>query len=626
MLIALRDIHKAYAERELLQGVDLVINEDDRIGLVGPNGAGKSTLMKIVAGLVEADAGERQIKKGMRVGYLEQEPELDPALTIREEIRKGLGDRAVLLRELDEVHQALADASDTRRLLHRQSELEIALERCGGHDVEHRVEALADSLGLPDPDAVCGPLSGGERRRVALAQLLLGGPDLLLLDEPTNHLDAIVTEWLEDTLLGAKTSLLMVTHDRYFLDRVVDRIVEIDRGQLYGYEGGYGEYLLARADRLATERRGEETRRNLLRRETEWMRRGPPGRSTKAKARIARFHKLVDAKKETVAEPMEFAIPAGPPLGKKVVRLVDATKRFGDRMVLPRVTLEIERGERVGIVGPNGAGKTTLLKLMLGDLEPDAGRVEIGSTVRFARIDQNRDSLNPTRSVVREIGEGNTWVMVNEKQVRIEPFLDGFMFPRALFDTPIEKLSGGEKNRVLLAKLLLRGGNVLVLDEPTNDLDLQTLRVLEEALCEFEGTVLVVSHDRWFLDRVATRIVYLDDRGGIRLHPGSVSGLIERMKEERASARTRREKKGDTRKSEPRPRKLTWKEQQELAALPDRIHRAEAELEGLDAELADPGFYDKPQSHVVERTKRRTELAGEIAAFYARWEELESLS
>ncbi|MHC4451355.1 MAG: ABC-F family ATP-binding cassette domain-containing protein [Planctomycetota bacterium] len=624
MLIALRNIFKAYADRELLEGVDLVINEGDRVGLVGPNGTGKSTLMKIVAGLVEADAGERRIKKGMRVGYLEQEPRLDPTLTIREEIRKGLGDRVELLAELDSVHHALADAADTRRLLHRQAELELALERCGGHDVEHRVEALADSLGLPDPEAICGPLSGGERRRVALAQLLLGAPDLLMLDEPTNHLDAIVTEWLEDTLLGAKTSLLMVTHDRYFLDRVVDRIVEIDRGKIYSYEGGYGEYLLNRADRLATERSTEETRRNLLRRETEWMRRGPPGRSTKAKARIARFHKLVDSKKETEAAPMEFAIPAGPALGKKVVRLIDASKQFGERMVLPKVTLEIERGERVGIVGPNGAGKTTLLRMMLGQLEPDAGRVEVGSTVKFAVIDQNRDSLNPKRSVVREIGDGNTWVYVNERQVRIEPFLAGFMFPSELFDTPIEKLSGGEKNRVLLAKLLLQGGNVLVLDEPTNDLDLQTLRVLEEALCSFEGSVLVVSHDRWFLDRVATRIVYLDEKGGIRLHPGSVSSLIERMKAERAAARVRREKKGDTRKSKDKQRKLTWKEQKELATLPDRIHESEAELARLDEEMSDAGFFEKPGS--VARTKRRSALAEELAKLYARWEQLEALT
>jgi len=626
VLVALRDIHKAYTGRELLLGADLVVNEGDRIGLVGPNGAGKTTLMKIVAGLVEADAGTRQVKQGLRLGYLEQEPTLDPGSTIRDEIRKGLGDRDALLAELDRVHGALSGEEDTARLLHQQAELEIALERCGGHDVEHRVEALAGSLGLPDPDARCGPLSGGEKRRVAIAQLLLGEPDLLLLDEPTNHLDAIVTEWLEDTLLGARTSLLMVTHDRYFLDRVVDRIVEIDRGELFSYEGGYGAYLVSRADRLDSERKSEETRRNLLRRETEWMRRGPPGRSTKAKARIARFHDLVDAKKSTVPEAMEFSIPSGPPLGKKVVRLVGASKRFGDNAVLPEVDLEIERGERVGIVGPNGAGKTTMLRLMLGDLEPDAGRVEIGSTVKFARLDQDRDSLNPRRSVVREIGGGNTWVLVNERQVRIEPFLDAFLFPRELFDTPIERLSGGEKNRVLLAKLLLAGGNVLVLDEPTNDLDLQTLRVLEEGICAFDGTILVVSHDRWFLDRVATRVVYLDEKGGIRLHPGSVSSLIEAMKSERAENRGRRGSKGDTRKAEPKPRRLTWKEKKELKVLPDKIHEAEAKLAAIDAELADPAFYGKPEAHVAGRTKARGRLADEIAAMYARWEELEALT
>jgi len=626
VLVTLRGIEKAFGGRELLRGVDLIVNERERIGLVGPNGSGKSTLLKIITGAVEADAGERALKRDARIGYLEQEPVLDASLTIREEIRKGLGDRERLLLALDEVHAALEAGGDAQKLLHRQSELDVALERCGGHDIEHKVKALCDSLGLPDPEAPCGPLSGGERRRVALAQLLLGEPDLLMLDEPTNHLDAIVTEWLEDTLLASRTSLIMVTHDRYFLDRIVDRIVEIDRGELFGYEGGYGSYLFHRAARLESERSSEETRRNLLRRETEWMRRGPPGRSTKAKARIARFHQLVDSKRETVPEAMVFSIPAGPALGKKVVRAMAATKSFGDRAVLPALDLDIERGERVGIVGPNGAGKTTLLRLMLGELEPDSGRVEIGTTVKFAQIDQRRSDLNPLRSVVREVGEGNTWVMVNDRQIRIEPFLDGFMFPRELFDTPIERLSGGEKNRVLLAKLLLKGGNVLVLDEPTNDLDLMTLRVLEEALIAFAGTVIVVSHDRWFLDRVATRIVYLDANGGIRLHPGSVSSLIERMKEERASAKPRREKRGDSRAVRKKARKITWKEQQELAALPDRIHDSEAELETIDAELADPGFYARPEAHVKERTARRKELADTMAKLYARWEELESIS
>jgi len=626
VLVTLRNIHKGYGGRELLKGVDLIVNPGDRIGLVGPNGAGKSTLMKIIIGREEADEGERSIKRDARVGYLEQEPVLDPTLTIREEVRKGLGDRADLLAELDSVHDQMAEGGNLTRLLARQVELDTALERCGGHDIEHRVESLIGSLGLPDPDASCSNLSGGEARRVALAQLLLGEPDLLLLDEPTNHLDAIVTEWLEDTLLASKTALLMVTHDRYFLDRVVDRIVEIDRGELFGYEGGYGEYILKRTQRLDSERRTEDTRRNLLRRETELMRRGPPARSTKSRARIDRFHKLVDAKRDTVPGAMEFAIPAGPPLGKKVIHLFKASKSYGDRAILPPLDLEVDRRERIGIVGANGVGKTTLLRMMLGELEPDEGRVEIGSTVKFATIDQKRSELNPNRSVVREVGNGNTWVMVNDRQVRIEPFLAGFMFPSELFDTPIAKLSGGERNRVLLAKLLLKGGNVLVLDEPTNDLDLMTLRVLEEALVAFEGTVIVVSHDRWFLDRVATRIVYLDDCGGVRLHPGSVSSLIETMKRERAASKPRRGKRGDTRAEKPKPRKLSWKEQKELAKLPDKIAEGEAELTTLDAEMGDPAFYGKPDAHVRLRTERRKELTASLARLYARWEALEALA
>jgi ATP-binding cassette subfamily F protein uup len=635
MLVSFKGVDKSYVGRTLLVDVDFVVNPGERIGLVGPNGAGKSTLMKMAAGIIEADEGEITTQNTARIGYLEQEPKLDNTLTVREEIRKGLGDREELLKKLDEVHEAYATATDYDALLRRQTELDTELDRCGGHDVEHRVEALVDSLGLLDAEAICGTLSGGEKRRVALAQLLLGQPDLILLDEPTNHLDAIVTEWLEDTLLASNAALLMVTHDRYFLDRVVDRIVEIDRGKLYAYEGGYGEYLVARQDRLHSERKTEETRQNQLRRETEWMRRGPPARSTKAKARVARFHKLVDSKKAPVAPPMEFAIPAGPQLGRKVIRMFGVTKSFGDRVIIPGVDLEIERGERVGIVGPNGAGKTTMLRMMLNELEPDEGRIELGSTVKFAKMDQTRDSLNPHRSVVREIGDGNTWVMVGDRQVRVEPFLDGFCFPRSHFDTMIGKLSGGEKNRVLLAKLMLQGGNVLVLDEPTNDLDLQTLRVLEEALCNFKGTVLVVSHDRWFLDRVATRIVYLDAKGGIRLHPGSVSSLIERMKQERAASKKKRENRGDTRKGKgkasskkaakaaAKDKKLTWNEQEELKTLPEKIHTAEAELGEIDGEIANPEFYAKAADHVAKRTKLRARLAARVTELYARWEELE---
>ncbi len=620
-LVVLKQIEKTWGEKHLLRGISLVVEDSDRIGLVGPNGSGKTTLLRIVAGLDTADDGERTVRRDARLGYLPQEPVFAADRSIRDAVREGLAGRTAIMAELERIHHLLAEGGDVGALGRRQEALENRLALLGGHDVEHRVEELVHQLGLPDADALCGTLSGGERRRVALARLLLGEPDLLLLDEPTNHLDAMVTEWLEDFLLQSRRPLLMVTHDRYFLDRIVDRIVEIDRGQLHGYDGGYGEFLVRRADRLAAERRSEETRLNLLRRETKWMRRGPPGRSTKAKARIRRFRELADHAPEPTDLTPVFSIPEGPRLGSKVIRVHKVTKAYGERMVLPGLDLEIHRGERVGIVGPNGAGKTTLLRLCQGLEEPDTGRVELGSTVKFAYIDQSRADLHPDRSVVREVGDGNVWVKVGERDVRVESFLESMLFPRALFDTPVRDLSGGEQNRILLAKLLLQGGNVLVLDEPTNDLDLMTLRVLEEALVAFPGTVLAVSHDRYFLNRVATRIVFIDGEGGVRLYPGHMSSLLERMKAE-AKRPAREPRVREPRKAE-KARKLTYKEQMELEALPDQLHAAEEQLKELDARLADPGLYTQPRQRVKEVTAERKRLAEEIEALYARWEQLE---
>jgi ATP-binding cassette subfamily F protein uup len=619
-LVTLKGIHKTYGENHLLHGISLVIAEGDRIGLVGPNGSGKSTLLRIVAGLVEAEEGERTTRRDLRLGYLEQEPGFDETHSLREAVRTGLGEREEVLAALDRLHHELEKGGDTRALLREQASLEDRLAHLGGHDIEHKVETLVRHLGLPDSDTPCATLSGGERRRAALARLLLGEPDLLLLDEPTNHLDALVTEWLEDYLIELKAPLFMVTHDRYFLDRVVDRIVEIDRGDLHLYDGGYADFLVARAERLDSERKTERTRLNLLRRETAWMRRGPPGRSTKAKARIRRYDSLVDATPDKTPDEMAFTIPPGPRLGKKVVRLNHVRRAYGERVLLDDLSLEIGAGERVGIVGPNGAGKTTLLRLCMGLDEPDEGRVEIGSTARFSYIDQARADLDPHKSVLRSVAGENVHVRVGERAVRVEGFLDRFLFPRAMFDTPVGELSGGERNRVLLMRLLLSGGNVVVLDEPTNDLDLMTLRVLEEALIEFPGTTLVVSHDRYFLDRIATRIVHLDGVGGARLHPGDMSSLIEIMKGETAPAKKERKARERPRA----PKGPSYREKLELEALPGEIAAAEEELMAIDRELADPTLYAGPETRVRDLTTRRKELADRIESLYSRWEELEA--
>ncbi|MHC4959231.1 MAG: ABC-F family ATP-binding cassette domain-containing protein [Planctomycetota bacterium] len=576
-LITLKGIEKGYGGRILLDGASLVVNEGDRIGLVGPNGTGKSTLLRILAGDEEPEAGERTARRGLKLAHLEQEPHLDPEATVRTAIRAGRG------------------------------------------AAEHEIEALAHRLGI-DPDAVCGPLSGGERRRVALAQVLIEEPELLLLDEPTNHLDAFITDWLERRLVAMRAPLVMVTHDRYFLDRVATKIIELDRCQLYATEGGYAEFLRIRTARLEAEHKASASRLNRLRRELAWMRRGPQGRGTKAKARQDRFHALDAAAPAVTPDDLELFIPPGPHLGRKVVRLHKVAQRYGD---LKDVNLEIGRGERIGIVGRNGAGKTTLLRLCLGLLEPDAGRIETGTTVKFAYVDQARTQLDDSKPLVREIAGENVHVPIGDRRVRIEAFLDRFLFPRAMHGTPVGDLSGGERNRVLLAKLLVQAGNVLALDEPTNDLDLSTLRALEEALVAFPGTVLVVSHDRWFLDRVATRVLHVDD-GKVRDHPGDMSSLLDELAEA-GPARTRKLRAAQ----EPRPRKpqqgkLGFNEQRELDGLPDRIAGLEDELAELAGQLADPGFYSGPEERVRDVTRRHRELTGQVTALYTRWEELDA--
>ncbi len=570
-LVSLQGIQKSFAERHLLRGVSFAVEDGDRIALVGPNGCGKSTLLRIVAGFLEADEGMRIARKGATVGYLEQEPTLDAARSVLEAVSGGAGG-------------------------------------------DHRAEAMISRPGLKDPAALCGTLSGGERRRVALARLLVGEPDLLLLDEPTNHLDAVATDWLEGWLLSSKETLLIVTHDRYFLDRVATRILEIDRGEIYPYEGGYEEFLVLRAARMAAEQSAERSRLSLLRRETAWLRRKPPAQRRRPKSRVQEVVARMAAALEVVDTEPEFLIPPGPRLGAKGVELKGVSKW----KLFKGLDLSIGTGERVGIVGPNGAGKSTLLKLCMGLLPPDAGTVAIGPTVKFAYIDQARSELRPDRSVVEEVGDGGVKVRVGDRDIRVESFLEGFLFPRETLLTPIDKLSGGERNRVLLAKLLLKGGNFLVLDEPTNDLDLMTLRVLEEALVAFEGSVLVVSHDRYFLDRVATKLLYCDGVGPVRHHPGDASSLLDRMREESGP---RDPPKSQPVREKPAVARLTDKEKQELAGLPGMIADAEARLAALDAKLSDPALYAKPEARQV--TRSREEAAAEVARLYARWEELE---
>jgi len=657
-LVALKDVRKVHGDIVVLENITLAIEEGERVGLLGANGSGKSTLLRILAGIETNDGGERTVKRDLRMGYLPQEPEIDPALTVREAAAEGLSAHLETTQALDEVHHALAEPNLTparlQALFDKQTKLEEQLDRMGGHDVGHQVEAILHVLGMEDLEARCSTLSGGERRRVGLARLLLAQPDLLLLDEPTNHLDAATIDRLEDLLLESRTPLVLVTHDRYVLDRVVDRILELDRKRLYSYDGGYGDYLVTKAERAQTDKRYAEMRASVLRRETAWMRRGPPAQRCKDKARIGRYLSLTAAEPLGGVEELELRIPSGPPLGTKGIILKGVTKRYGDRVVVPPMDLEIGPGTRLGIIGPNGAGKTTLLKMCLGLLAPDAGTVVMGPTVRTAFVDQQRTDLDPDKTVLEEIGGESEVVRVGDRLVRTESFLDQFLFSGSLQRTAVSRLSGGERNRVLLAKLLCAGGNVIALDEPTNDLDLPTLRALEEALVAFEGAVVVISHDRYFLDRVATRLIHMDGHGGIVHHVGNATDLLAKLagRERAAASATARGKPApapapaakavpassgasgpktpsasvpsskSTTTTDLRP--LSGGEKRELSDLPDLIAAAEAFLATVDAQLADPGLYTRPQDAHERLVAERKTAEKKIATLYARWEALEA--
>ncbi|MCA8936666.1 MAG: ABC-F family ATP-binding cassette domain-containing protein [Planctomycetes bacterium] len=629
-MLALNNVSKTYDSRVVFDSVSFGLGAHERVGLVGPNGEGKSTLLRLLAGVETPDDGRRIVASGARIGFFSQEPQLDPALTVRDAVRAGLGDRAGLTTRLDELHTEMAkpglSADTLSDLIEIQSHLETRLADMGGHNVEHRVDEVMSHLGLREPNAMCGSLSGGEARRVSLAAMLLYEPDVLLLDEPTNHLDVVAIEWLEEFLLATRMPLVMVTHDRYFLDRVVHRIVEVDRGKLYSTDGGYQDFLVQQATRLAAEANTEATRLSVIRRETAWIKRGAHGRTTKEKARVNRYRDLTSQDDlETRAE-LAFQIPAGPRLGGKLIRAEHVGKRYGERTVLDDVSVEITAGMRLGIVGANGSGKSTLLKILTGKLEPDSGRFEIGETVKVASIDQSRSVLDENKSVVEEVAQQEDAIVdVAGQQQRVSSFLEQFLFPGQRKHTQIRQLSGGERNRVLLAKLLLQKGNVLALDEPTNDLDLPTLRALEEALCAFEGVVLVVSHDRYFLDRVCTRVLYLDGSGKSRFHEGDIEVLLNELRED-ATPEPAKASAPKTKPSEDE-RKLRRKAENELKKLPARIEELEAERATLDENMADASLYTNAEgkAKAAKMATRREAIGSELETLYARWEELEEM-
>ena len=495
-------------KREILKNISLSFHPGAKIGVLGLNGAGKSTLLRIMAGVDKDFHGEARPQPGIKIGFLSQEPQLDAAKDVRGNVEEAVQPIKAALARLDAVYTEYANPdADFDALAREQAELEAHIQAVGGHDLERQLEIAADALRLPPWDADVAKISGGERRRVALCRLLLSKPDMLLLDEPTNHLDAESVDWLERFLKDYPGTVIAVTHDRYFLDNVAGWILELDRGFGIPWQGNYSSWLEQKERRLEIEEKQETARQRSMKAELEWVRANPKARSTKNKARLQRFEELASQEAEKRNETKEIYIPAGPRLGDKVIEVRGLRKGFGDRLLIDDLTFSLPRGGIVGIIGPNGAGKTTLFRMLSGQEKPDAGTVEKGDTVQLAYVDQSRDTLDGTKTVWQEISGGAEIMTVGKWQTPSRAYCTRFNFKGADQQKKVGDLSGGERNRVHLAKLLKSGGNVLLLDEPTNDLDVETLRALEDALVDFPGCAVVISHDRWFLDRIATHML-----------------------------------------------------------------------------------------------------------------------
>ena len=494
-------------KRTIIKDISLSFFPGAKIGLLGLNGSGKSTVLRIMAGVDKEFEGEVQWQPGISIGYLPQEPQLDANKTVREEVESGMGEVMQAQANLDAVYAAYAEPdADFEKLAEEQAKWENIIAASGA-DVGHQLEIAADALRLPPWDAKIGPLSGGEKRRVALCKLLLSKPDMLLLDEPTNHLDAESVEWLEQFLVRFPGTVVAVTHDRYFLDNAAEWILELDRGHGIPWKGNYSSWLDQKQARLAIEESQESSRRKALNTELEWVRQNPKARQAKSKARIARYEELASAEYQKRNETQEIFIPAGERLGDQVIEFNNVSKAFKDRLLIDNLSFSIPAGAIVGIIGPNGAGKSTIFKMITGLEKPDNGEVKIGQTVKLAYVDQSRDDLNSDKTVFDEIANGSDILTVGRYETPSRAYIGRFNFKGGDQQKIVGQLSGGERGRLHLAKTLISGGNVLLLDEPSNDLDVETLRALEDALLEFAGSVLVISHDRWFLDRIATHIL-----------------------------------------------------------------------------------------------------------------------
>ncbi len=520
-------------QKQVLKNIYLSFFYGAKIGVLGLNGSGKSTLLKIIAGIDKNYQGEVVFSPHYSVGYLAQEPQLDPTKTVKQVVQEGVQAIVDLLKEFEEINEKFADPeADFDKLMARQADIQDKLDQAGAWELDNRLEKAMDALRTPPEDAIIGNLSGGEKRRVALCRLLLQEPDVLLLDEPTNHLDAESVQWLEQHLQQYKGTVIAVTHDRYFLDNVAGWILELDRGEGIPWKGNYSSWLEQKQKRLAVEEKQESKRQKTLQRELEWVNMSPKARQAKQKARLSSYEKLLNEEVKQKEEKLELYIPPGPRLGSKVIEAKNISKAYGDKLLIENFSFSLPPAGIVGVIGPNGAGKTTLFKMITGAVKPDQGTFEVGPTVKYAYVDQEHDNLDPHKTVWEVISGGNELIKIGEREVNSRAYVSKFNFSGTDQQKKVGQLSGGERNRVHLAMTLKQGANLLLLDEPTNDLDVNTLRALEEGLENFAGCAVVISHDRWFLDRVATHIIAFEGDSQVRFFEGNFTEYEEFKKKQ----------------------------------------------------------------------------------------------
>lgn len=616
VILSALELEVHFGEQVILDKASLSVHEGDRIGLVGRNGAGKSTFLKIISGLMPPDSGEVAKKKDLVIGFLSQDISLDDYKNVYDNILDGASLEIKLIKQYEET---AFDASN-------KHQLEEKILQLDSWNLEKRINILIDSLDAPRPDRDITTLSGGEKRRVALCRALISKPDLLILDEPTNHLDTKSIEWLEDFLSNYKGTCIFVTHDRYFLDRIANRIVELSNGVFYSHQGNYTEYLINKAERQAIKEVEERKRQMFLKRELDWVRRGPKARRTKAKSRLDNYNEVASQDDFEVELDVDLIIPPADRLGKKVLEFKDVGMKLGERVLFKNFNFIFEPGRKIGVVGQNGVGKTTLLKIILGNIVPTYGKLEVGETTLFNYVDQARLLLNDDDTVIKAIGDGSETVRFGKQQLSIWTYLRRFLFTDDRINTLVGRLSGGEKSRLTLAKILCNGGNFLMLDEPTNDLDLPTLRILEEALLAFDGCVVVVSHDRYFLNRICDGILALEGNEEIYYSEGGYDFYIEKKKKRQQDFKESKSKEfNEDSRLKNKQKKLSYKDALELDGIEEKIMQAEKEVENIEKIFSSSDFFEKHAANTNELNQNLETAKQKVKKLYDRWEELEIL-